>query len=58
MQQRSIRTMDFAKNRTEFSQEFERKRELLFLELQQVVVPRGLFSRLIYAVAKKPFIWN
>lgn len=55
---RSTRTMDYAKNRTEFSAEIERQRELLILELQEKIVPRGLLSKLFYRLAKKPFLWN
>jgi hypothetical protein len=50
--------MDYAKNRTEFSAEIERQRELLILELQAAIVPRGLLSKLFFAIAKKPFFWN
>jgi hypothetical protein len=50
---------DYAKSRTAFTAEFERKRALLILELQSTVEGKGIFSQLIHAIAKKPFlIWN
>lgn len=56
MRQRDLTKVDFAKNKTDFSAEFERQRALLILELQRTASPKGLFSRLIHAIAKKPFL--
>jgi hypothetical protein len=56
---KDLTKVDFAKRDTDFSAEFERQRALLFLELQRTVRCNGWFSRLIHAIAKKPFLtWN
>ncbi len=49
---------DYAKNRTVFTDEIERKRCLMILELQQNIQPKGIFNKLIFNIAKKPFLWN
>lgn len=58
MQKRDLTKLDFAKRRTVFAEEFERKRALLVLELQRTVETQGVFSRLIQWAVKKPFIGN
>lgn len=59
MTKKDLTKVDFAKKDTDFSAEFERQRALLFLELRRAVRGKGWFSRLIHAIAKKPFLnWN
>jgi hypothetical protein len=55
MQKQTIQK-DFARNKTVFTEEFERAKYAFFLELREKIKTKGWFNRLIFNLTKNPFL--
>jgi len=51
---------DYSKRKTAFVKDYERAQRLAFHDMCAAITPKGWFSRILHAIAGKPFFgkWN